>query len=182
MPSPAEAPNWPATITSARLTLRPAHEDDAEHYRRLWTDPVVRRFLGGPVEGERLTAYERGYLHQPYIFSVVTADGGTMVGAVNIDQAAHRGMREISYSFLPDHWGSGYAREAVQAALAWAFDAVSSAESSIIAVTQEANTRSRRLLEAIGMEQIDRFMEFDAPQTMYAKAADTAVALGRRAG
>lgn len=168
MPSPSEAPNWPATITTNQLTLRPAHEDDVEIYRKLWTDPAVRRHLGGPVEGERLTAYERGYTHRPYFFSVVTNDSAEMVGTVSIDQASHFGRREISYSFLPKRWGHGYAREAVKAALDWAFDAVPSEDPSIIAVTQEANTRSRGLLEKIGMEQFDSFVEFNEPQAAYA--------------
>lgn len=167
MRSPSEAPNWPATITTNRLTLRPAHEDDVEIYRKLWSDPAVRSHLGGPVEGERLTAYECGYTHRPYFFSVVTNDSAEMVGTVSIDQASHFGRREISYSFLPEHWGYGYAREAVKAALDWAFDAVPSEDPSIIAVTQEANTRSCRLLEKLGMEKFDSFVEFNEPQAAY---------------
>jgi RimJ/RimL family protein N-acetyltransferase len=38
----------------------------------------------------------------------------------------------------------------------------------IIAVTQEANERSRRLLSALGMRMVDRYEEFGAPQTVYA--------------
>ncbi|MEU8993533.1 hypothetical protein AB0C95_01705 [Streptomyces caniferus] len=38
---------------------------------------------------------------------------------------------------------------------------------SVIAVTQEANARSCRLLEAIGMRRIDGFVEFDAPQVLF---------------
>jgi RimJ/RimL family protein N-acetyltransferase len=55
----------------------------------------------------------------------------------------------------------------VSAALGWAFDDLPSRDPSIIAVTQEANSRSRRLLEAIGMQLISSFVEWDAPQTMY---------------
>ncbi|MEW2432786.1 hypothetical protein AB0952_01105 [Streptomyces caniferus] len=38
---------------------------------------------------------------------------------------------------------------------------------SVIAVTQEANARSCRLLEAIGMRRIDGFVEFDAPRVLF---------------
>jgi hypothetical protein len=37
----------------------------------------------------------------------------------------------------------------------------------VVAVTQEANDRSRRLLESVGMSLVDSFVEFDAPQVMY---------------
>lgn len=42
------------------------------------------------------------------------------------------------------------------------------------AVRQEANDRSRRLLESIGMIQVDSFVEFGAAQVMY--SLDRAVA------
>ena len=170
--SAPSGPNWPATIATARLTLRPAHEDDVEIYHRLLTDQDVRNYLGGPVEGERLTAYVQGYARQPYVFSIVTTEDGKMVGAVNIASDGRYGRREISYSFLPEHWGHGYALEAVRAALGWAFDAVPSEDRSIIAVTQEDNSRSRRLLEKLGMEQIDSFIELDAPKAVYSKISD----------
>jgi RimJ/RimL family protein N-acetyltransferase len=73
----------------------------------------------------------------------------------------------VSYQFLPEHWGQGYGREAVSAATAWAMANINPAPPVVIAVTQEANKNSRRLLEAIGMTAIDRFVEWDAPQVMY---------------
>lgn len=166
-------PNWPAVISSERLRLRPAHRDDLASYRTLWTDTEVRRYLGGPVEGERLKAFEQHFTSPPYIFSVIDTASETMVGSLNIKPAPRfEDRREISYSFLPEHWGHGYAREAVYATLAWAFDAVPSPDPTIIAITQEANTRSRRLLESVGMTKIESFIEFDAPQALYAIAKE----------
>ncbi|WP_254885866.1 hypothetical protein [Streptomyces sp. NA02950] len=42
----------------------------------------------------------------------------------------------------------------------------------VVAVTQEANARSRRLPEARGTRQDDAFTESDAPQVMYALHRD----------
>lgn len=82
--------------------------------------------------------------------------------AVGLDLGA-----EVSYQFLPEHWGRGYAREAVGAVVSWALREISPAPPVVVAVTREVNDRSRRLLESIGMTLIDSFVEFDAPQVMY---------------
>jgi RimJ/RimL family protein N-acetyltransferase len=74
---------------------------------------------------------------------------------------------EVSYSFLPEHWGHGYAREAVTAVVDWALADSVAASPAVIAITQQANVRSRRLLESIGMSLVESFVEFDAPQVMY---------------
>ncbi|MER5701429.1 GNAT family N-acetyltransferase [Micromonospora sp. NPDC002296] len=73
----------------------------------------------------------------------------------------------MSYVFLPEWWGRGYARETCTAAIGLAFDRFPDA-ARLIAVTQEANTRSVRLLEALGMARVDAFEEFGARQVMHA--------------
>ncbi|MGY5130920.1 GNAT family N-acetyltransferase [Streptomyces nigrescens] len=160
--------SWPARIGTARLLLRPAESADVKEFIRLWTDPEVRRFLGGPVEEQKLALYQEHFASRPHLFSVTTRDEATVIGSVSVDpRSRFDGRREVSYLFLPEYWGRGYAREAVAAVVDWALETVSSDNPSVIAVTQEANVRSCRLLEAIGMRHIDSFTEFDAPQAMY---------------
>ncbi|MBZ2408627.1 hypothetical protein HX747_14430 [Streptomyces sp. L06] len=36
-------------LSTPRLLLRPVETGDLDTFLRLWTDPVVRRHLGGPV-------------------------------------------------------------------------------------------------------------------------------------
>ncbi|MGI5287329.1 GNAT family N-acetyltransferase [Nonomuraea polychroma] len=74
---------------------------------------------------------------------------------------------ELSYSFLPEHWGHGYAREACAAVLDRGFTNIPGTE-RIVAVTQAANGRSARLLQVLDMVKIDEFIRFDALQVMYA--------------
>ena len=165
--SPARE-SWPATIHTPRLLLRPAEPADTSVFTRLWTDPEVRRYLGGPVADETLSTYQQHFANRPHLFSVTTREDARMVGSVRIDpKSRFDGRREVSYSLLPERWGYGYAREAVAAAVDWALEKISSDDPSVVAVTQEANVRSRHLLEAIGMCHVESFEEFDAPQTMY---------------
>ncbi|MFJ6569098.1 GNAT family N-acetyltransferase [Streptomyces sp. NPDC091292] len=91
-----------------------------------------------------------------------------VIGLVSVEPDTRRGNRaEVSYQLLPEYWGLGYAGEAVGRVVAWVLDHVDVGPPAVVAVTQEANTRSRRLLERMGMGVVDRFVEFDAPQVMY---------------
>ncbi|MER5701425.1 GNAT family N-acetyltransferase [Micromonospora sp. NPDC002296] len=63
--------------------------------------------------------------------------------------------------------GRGYAREACAAAVGLTFERFPD-DARLIAVTQEPNDRSVRLLEALGMTRVDAFAEFGARQVRYA--------------
>ncbi|WP_030990629.1 hypothetical protein [Streptomyces sp. NRRL S-1813] len=56
--------------------------------------------------------------------------------------------------------------------------AIPSNDPSAVAVTQEASVRSRRLLESIGMQPVDSFVEFDAPQVMYSAGPQWSASAG----
>lgn len=160
---------WPSVVRTPRLLLRPAEPADAAAFTRLWTDTEVRRYLGGPVTGERLEVYRRHFAGRFGLFAVLDRDTAAVLGSVSVDPVSRFGdRREVSYSFLPEHWGQGYAREAVTAAVDWALAHIPGEDPSVVAVTQEANLRSRRLLEAVGMRLEETFVEWDAPQTLYA--------------
>ena len=68
-PPQREVP-WPVTLSTARLLLRPIESADVLEISRLWTDPVVRRYLGGPVAAHEVV--RRGELcdSAPALFSV----------------------------------------------------------------------------------------------------------------
>ncbi|MCF3961298.1 GNAT family N-acetyltransferase [Streptomyces fuscigenes] len=155
-------------LRTARLVLRPARARDVDAYTRLWTDREVRRFLGGPVDGERLRLRQQRFDSRPRVFSVTALPSDEVLGTVSVDVADRPdGRWELAYSFLPEHWGRGYGREAVAAVLTWVLDTVPLGDASVIAVTEEANVRSRRLLEAVGMGARERFVEFGRPQVLY---------------
>jgi RimJ/RimL family protein N-acetyltransferase len=168
VPCSSVAVPWPASLSTARLVLRPVEAADVPAVSRLWTDPEVRRYLGGPVATDEVARRMRGFEHLPGNFVVVSRTHKTVLGLVTVIPDSDRGSRaEVSYRFLPEHWDHGYAREAVSAVVTWALREITPPPSTVVAVTQEANDRSRHLLESIGMILIDSFVEFDAPQVMY---------------
>ncbi|WP_369142443.1 GNAT family N-acetyltransferase [Streptomyces sp. R44] len=163
-PVPAPAPALPAgPLLTERLVLRPVRSADLPAVTRLWTDPEVRRHLGGPVIDTVIRIRQRRIVGAAGFHAVVRAEDGVVLGLVTVEAEGHGGETEVSYQFLPEHWGQGYAREAVGAAVARALESVP----SVVAVTQEANHRSRRLLEAVGLEHAESFVEWDAHQVLY---------------
>ncbi|MFH8608446.1 GNAT family N-acetyltransferase [Streptomyces sp. NPDC018029] len=166
-------------LTTARLTLRPIERADVPSVSRLWTDPEVRRHLGGPVAEDVVRERERRCVGAPGVLCVVRTRDSAVVGLVTVEPAARQGRTEVSYQLLPEHWGFGYAREAVGAVVARTVNGAgsdSTAPHDVVAVTQEANSRSRRLLEALGAEPVERFVEWGEPQVLYAFAAPPAEA------
>ncbi|MGW8360860.1 GNAT family N-acetyltransferase [Streptomyces wedmorensis] len=157
-PHPAAQP-----LVTERLVLRPVRSRDVPAVTRLWRDPDVRQHLGGPVIESVVRIRQRRIVGAPGFHAVVRAEDGVLLGLVTVEDDGRGGETEVSYQFLPEHWGRGYAREAVRAAVARALETAP----SVVAVTQEANHRSRRLLEAVGLEHAESFVEWDAHQVLY---------------
>ena len=151
-------------LDTKRLVLRVPTDDDLEVIVRMLTDPAVRGYLGGPVPEDRARAALSGPLDERWgSFLVTRTDTGEVVGSCLLDR--ERGELEVSYQLLPEHWGHGYAREAVTRVLTWAW--ANTDASRVIAVTQTANAASMRLLEVLGMDVEEEFEEHGALQTRF---------------
>ncbi len=77
---------------------------------------------------------------------VLIGDGG-FKGPPDVDGAV-----ELGYSLLRPYWNRGYATEAVQALLEWAFD--SPEVRGVFAEAQMGNTASIRVLQKAGFEEV----------------------------
>ena len=162
---------WPPDpITTPRLLLRRTEARDREAYVELRCSGDVWRHLGGPMardDVEQVVADVPG--DRPGVFAV-EADGD-LIGTVTVDRRdPERPGRlrpqcrdlEVSYLFLPEFWGRGYATEAVSAVLAWV-DRVLPGE-PVVLCTQSANLTSIRLAERVGFVEQEQFVEFGAEQ------------------
>ena len=158
---------WPAELRTERLVLRPVTEADATVIGELLTDSRVRRFLGGPASPERVRDRQAAYPSTPGAWAVAYADGGEVIGLVTITED-HRsaGRAEVSYQFISPAWGRGLANEAVGEVLSWWRVSVPEG-GPLVAITQERNARSCRLLTSLGMVLADLFTEYGERQCMY---------------
>jgi [ribosomal protein S5]-alanine N-acetyltransferase len=119
------------TITTARLTLRPFEESDAQRIAYLAGDYDVARMCGrvphpypiasaygwiGRQEAERRSGGE-------FAFAVVAPIDG-LVGSCGVSRIGDpsEGAWELGYWFGMPYWGLGYASEAARAVMDWARD------------------------------------------------------------
>jgi len=133
----------------------------------LYSEPKVRFFLGGPLARE-LAEQRAAELAQDsgQVWGVRPKQGPhPLLGIVMLDRHHDLEDIEISYVFLPEHWGRGYATEAVRQALGHAFGTMGLRR--VVAETQAANAASVRLLERLGFQLLRQVVRFGAKQSIY---------------
>lgn len=147
------------TLATARLTLRWMDNRDAEALYAIYADPEVTRYWSSGAWTEMQQAEESvahtmaGYEDGKYLrFAVAPNDGGPMIGTVSLYQFHQKNRRcEIGYAFASAHWGKGYAAEAVEAAVAYAFRELDI--NRIEADIDPRNGASARVLERVGFRK-----------------------------
>jgi RimJ/RimL family protein N-acetyltransferase len=156
-------------LKSNRLVLREWRDDDLEAFARLVENPVVMEHLlpmkdRAAIDAmaqhirDHFTEHGFGYLvvELPGISSFIG-----MVGLVRVTYAAHfTPAVEIGWRIDPAYWGKGYATEAAALALDDGFGRPGLQE--IVALTVPANTRSRQIMDRLGMTRAETD-DFDHP-------------------
>jgi ribosomal-protein-alanine N-acetyltransferase len=142
-------------LTSRRLTLHPLAPEHLDAMHALWTDPGVRRYLWDNlvISRERAAEVIAGSqadfaAHRYGLWSVVENTSGRIIGFCGLRSGDEEGVPELLYGLLPRYWGHGFATEAAQAVLSYAF-ALGYPE--VVAATDVPNDASARVLERLGM-------------------------------
>ena len=155
-------------VETDRLILRRPNHEDSLVLKNLWKNKESRAYLGGIVADEfvdqKIADLQSHWdLHQFGQWAVIEKTLNQAVGLCGLHHSEN-GI-EISYMFFPQFWGQGFAREAVNASLDYGFHFLKFKE--IVAITQDANRSSCRLLDKIGMIHINNFERFNASQRRY---------------
>jgi RimJ/RimL family protein N-acetyltransferase len=154
-------------IETARLILRPWRDSDLPLFAEQNADPVVMRYLVGPLTRAQSDDYVaqavRHLAETGYCKWAVEAPGvAPFIGAVGLSrvkfEASFTPAVEVAWRLHRNYWGRGYATEAARAAIEDGFTRVGLQE--IVAITVLGNTTSRRVMERLGMT---RTIEFDHP-------------------
>lgn len=155
-------------LSTKRCVLASLTEEDFSAVARLYVDPVVRKHLGGVITAEQLEAkFAAIRLHPEYFaLSIHIRETNKFAGLITLAPHQDGEDTEISFQLFPDFWGQGLATETVGAVLEYAFSTLGI--NWLIAETQSTNTRSRALLERLGMMQIGQLDRFGAEQVVYA--------------
>ncbi len=144
-------------IGTERLLLRPWEEKDLPEFIRVTNTENVMRHLGGVMGSDYFrSVFERMRASQEkdgfcFWLAERRADR-TLLGFCGFKRGQVgpiTGELEIGWRFREDVWGQGYAREAADASLGWAW--AKRPEEMVYAITVPQNIKSRALMERLGM-------------------------------
>ena len=155
-------------IHTRRLILRGWREADLRPYYAMGQDREVMRYIGPlATRGDVRSTHDRmnGRLerHGHCFWAVERKGDGRFLGFCGLVRGTPPigGEVEIGWRLARHAWGQGYAREAAEASLSWAWRNLDRA--SIAGVTVAANARSRGLMERLGMTR-EPGGDFDHPE------------------
>lgn len=143
-------------IETTRLILRGWRESDVAPYAQMLSDPATTRFItrGGRPYDDRQSWAEAAFFVGHWqllgigMFVVEERDTGSFVGRVGALQPAGWPGLEIAWAVAPELRGRGYAVEAAEAAIEWAFNATPA--DRIISVIHDLNLPSQRVAQKLG--------------------------------
>ena len=144
-------------IETARLILRRDTPEDRAALHAMWADPRVMADLGPvktPEMSDAAIAKHRGYHDQGLGFWVVEHRADReVIGFCGLKPGGEgtpiAGALEIGWMIAVPYWRQGYALEASQAGIDWAWRTRD--DDAIVAITARQNAKSRALMERLGM-------------------------------
>ncbi len=156
-------------IETDRLRLRPFASTDLDALANILARPDVMQYL----DEEPLTRNEVAHIVERRVqqnhltdqgdtlwLAVELKATGDMIGTVYLVWLSQEHSQgEVGYRLHPDHWGRGYASEAVCEILAYGFRVLELHR--VVGICDDRNEPSRRLLTRIGMRQEAHFREIE---------------------
>ena len=138
--------------TTERLVLRDLGEDDAENIRLLNSDPEVLKYVhDAPFSDVEAARKWIGDIGKQLPLGIgrwaIEAHEGTWLGRCSL-RCCTNGEVLMGYRLLREHWGNGYASEAVRAMLGRAFNAYGLPE--VLSKVARENKASQRVMEKNG--------------------------------
>jgi RimJ/RimL family protein N-acetyltransferase len=155
-------------IETERLLLRKPVLGDAAAVVQLVSDPVAMAFIGGV---HPKAAADPGFVVRRWLerwedngcgpFSIIRRLDGRWLGRTGIlvwdvrkwthttfASAGEHAQPELGWALAREHWGNGYATEAVGAARDWAYAELQ--PTRLVSAIAPGNIRSQRLAERLG--------------------------------
>lgn len=161
-------------LLTERLRLRRSTAEDAEVISAYRSEPEVHIHQGWErtdpdgvrAEIEEMVGRAPGDPGGWVQFTVEDRETGTVVGDVGISPAEDEpGVIKVGYTMAPAHQGRGYATEAVQALVAYAFETL--AADVVRAYADADNVRSIRVMEKVAMVLVERFQGEEDGETWF---------------
>ena len=152
-------------IETERLILRPWRDTDRDPFFALNSDPAVMEYLpasdraSSDAAVDKMIATETAHGH--CFWAVERKADGKFLGFCG-PMPAREPLNEVElgWRLAREAWGRGYATEGARASLSWCWANLDTP--TVMAITVPANTRSRHVMEKIGMAYVEGG-DFDHP-------------------
>lgn len=146
-------------LETDRLILRCPQAEDFPAWADFAADDEVQRYIGGvqaaPVAWRTLCATAGGWMIRGFsMFSVIEKDTGRWIGRVGPLQPEGWPGTEVGWGLVREVWGRGYATEAAQACLDYAFGTLGWDEA--IHTIDAANAASQAVAQRLGSRILRR--------------------------
>jgi RimJ/RimL family protein N-acetyltransferase len=142
------------TVSTPRLTLRPFEESDLDAWARIVADEETTEFIGGVQSREDAWRSIAMYLGHWQLrgygqWAVEVRGSGRFIGRAGLWNPEGWPELEVGWTLSRDAWGEGYATEAGEASIDWAFSTLGLER--VAAVISADNARSRAVAVRLGM-------------------------------
>ncbi|QQZ63133.1 GNAT family N-acetyltransferase [Paenibacillus sonchi] len=153
-------------LPGKKVKLRALEAGHAAALYSVWSHPQVNRWLAAPLlsspqEAEQLIAVllQMSCEEESLRWSIIGPEGD-VIGSCGYNswqlQGAYRG--EIGCELLPDYWGLGYMREALELLLDYGFAVMGL--NRIEAFCHPDNIRAQRLFQSLGFQREGLLREY----------------------
>jgi RimJ/RimL family protein N-acetyltransferase len=152
-----EAAVLPLELETERLRLRQWRAEDVQALMEIYARPEVEEQLG-PYDlaetGAQIDRFARQWREEGFShWAAEDAATGTLIGRIGLlrhhDWPESKSPVEVGWTLHPDQWGRGLATEGGRAAMQCWFDLL--LDPQLISITRPANTRSRAVMERLGL-------------------------------
>ena len=162
-------------LETSRLRMRLFSPADLDRMCEITRDPEVTRYIGygHPLSRdetrENLDKIMNGFRRRGYgRWALERRDTGALIGYCGLSSGNPEVGIELAYMLAREEWGQGLVHEAGRASLRYGFEALG--VDSIAGLTFHENTRSRAVLERLGMRFVRDAHYYDFSCVHYAIA------------
>lgn len=162
-------------LETERLYLRPLDESDIESVYAMRSDHEVMRFIREPqslAETENWIRLVSSFWEKDRLgfCAVIEKETGKFSGWCGIWRLKETGELEVGYAIAKDFWNRGFATEAAEKFVEYAFENLN--PEKVVAVAEPENIASRRVMEKLGMNLVKIAEFYNRQLVQYAISRD----------
>lgn len=164
--------NQKPILTTQRLTLIPLEQDDLTLLHETLTNPFVRKHLADDkiISGEQaedfLQTSARHFQQQGWgLWKLIVRADQSYAGLAGLWHFFEEAQPQLLYALLPEKTGQGYATEASQAVMRYAFDQLRF--SYLTASCDVPNKASIAVMQRLGMQYCKEEVVDEKPLVFY---------------